>query len=87
VSQLLTQNQQYALDYLYSGGDETVECASAAWVITRYPQLCLGILHVGDKVMPKGSRMVLERAKVEGRFGSCYTCGVCIKAAQKERSK
>jgi hypothetical protein len=76
--------EQEALDYLYGGGDETIECRSAVWVNTRYPQMCLSIMHTGEQVQPKGARMICERAKVEGKFGTCYTCEPCIKKSAKE---
>ena len=80
----LTGAEYDALEYLYGGGDETIECRSMRWVTTRYPQKCVSVMHDGAMTMPAGTRMILERAKVEGRFGSCYTCVACIKAAQKE---
>jgi len=84
VSKPLNGTEMDALDYLYSGGDETIECHSAAWVKTRFPQKCVSILHKGPMTQPAGSRMVVERAKVEGRFGSCYTCEACIDRSTKE---
>lgn len=86
----LTRRQQDALIYLYAGGDETIECRRARWVVTRYPQKCLSVMHPGwqestaNMQMPAGSRMVRETAKVEGRFGSCYTCESCLAAASRE---
>jgi hypothetical protein len=80
----VTPAQSEALDYLYGGGDEEIECRSKKWVVTRYKQKCVSVLHKGPMTLPAGTRMLLERAKVEGRFGSCYTCEPCIKKAQKE---
>lgn len=80
----LTGTQQDALDYLYGGGDETVECRQMEWVVMRYSHGCWSALHAGPATMPAGSRMVRETAKVEGRFGSCYTCEACIAAASRE---
>lgn len=80
----LTASQKDALEYLYGGGDETIECHSANWVKTRFPQKCLSLLHKGKMTPPAGALMILERAKVDGKFGSCYTCEVCIQAAQEE---
>ena len=80
----LTGGEREALEYLYSGGDETIECWSARWVVTRVPQKCVSILHKGKMTLPAGSRMALERAKVEGEFGSCYTCEACMVASAKE---
>lgn len=84
MSTELSGPEKDALDYLYGGGDEEIECQSAVWVITRYPQKCVSILHKGKMTQPAGTRMILERAKVEGKFGSCYTCEACIKASARE---
>jgi hypothetical protein len=82
--ELLTGSEREALEYLYGGGDEEIECRSMTWVKTRYPQMCVSIMHTGEMVQPAGTRMILERAKVEGKFGSCYTCESCIKKAEQE---
>lgn len=84
MGERLTGSERDALDYLYGGGDETIECWSAAWVVTRHKQKCLSIVHKGPMTQPTGARMVVERAKVEGRFGSCYTCEACIRKMEKE---
>ena len=80
----LTGAERDALDYLYGGGDETVECRSMRWVVTRFPQKCVSVMHKGKMTLPARTRMVLERAKVEGKFGSCYTCEACMAASAKE---
>ncbi len=82
----LTDSELYAIDYLYGVGTEDyeMECRSLGWVKTRYPQKCVSILHKGKATQPAGSRMVAERAKVEGKFGTCYTCEACVKASAKE---
>ena len=82
----LTDKELYAVDYLYGVGteDAELECRSLGWVQTRYPQKCLSMLHKGKQTRPAGARMVAERAKVEGKFGTCYTCEPCVKAAAKE---
>jgi len=84
MSEKLTISQDEALAYLYGGGDEQIECHSSAWVITRFPQKCVSVMHEGRMTQPAGTRMILERAKVEGQFGSCYTCKDCIEKAQGE---
>lgn len=84
MSQALTGSEQDALDYLYSGGDETIECRRMVWVLTRYSQKCVSIMHDGSQTVAAGSRMVRETAKVEGQFGSCYTCEACMRAADAE---
>jgi hypothetical protein len=84
MSTALTGAECDALSYLYGGGDEEIECWSARWVITRYKQKCVSILHKGAMTQPAGTRMVSERAKVEGKFGTCYTCAECIKRSSQE---
>jgi hypothetical protein len=84
MSKPLTDSERDALDYLYGGGDEEIVCWSAQWVKTRFPQKCLSVVHKGKMTLPAGTRMIVERAKVEGRFGSCYTCEACIKASHEE---
>lgn len=84
MPELLNDIEEDALEWLYGGGDEEIECRSVAWVVTRYPQKCVSILHKGPMTQSAGSRMANERAKVEGRFGSCYTCEACIQKAIKE---
>jgi hypothetical protein len=49
--------------------------------------MCLSSLHKGEMVQPAGTRMVAERARVEGKFGTCYTCESCVKAAAKEMER
>ena len=68
------------------GGDEKIECRSARWVVIRFPQQCVSVYHQKPANFASGTRMILERAKVEGRFGSCYTCKECVERAQKELS-
>lgn len=80
----LTTKEQDALDYLYGGGDETIECRKAVWVNIRYKQQCLSLVHDGSDSFAPGTRMIRETAKVEGQFGSCYTCEKCIKKADEE---
>jgi hypothetical protein len=80
----LTHAQKHALNYLYGGGDELIECSRVSWVVTRYSQKCLSVLHKGAMTLPAGTRMIRETAKVEGRFGSCYTCADCIAVAARE---
>jgi hypothetical protein len=84
MSKSLVEFEKEALEYLYGGGDETIECRSMVWVITRHSHKCVSVMHKGPMTQPKGARMVLERAKVDGRFGSCYTCEACIQAAARE---
>jgi hypothetical protein len=86
MSESLTDSEHYALDYLYGVGTEDVEieCRSFAWVVTRFSHKCLSVIHKGPQTLPAKTRMVMERAKVEGRFGSCYTCEDCILKSRRE---
>ena len=83
MSKALTISESEALAYLYGGGDEEIVCHSEVWVMTRYPHPCLSPVHQGE-IIPAGTRMVLERARIDGQFGSCYTCTACMKRAEKE---
>lgn len=80
----LTRSEDEAMSYLYGGGDEEVECRSVSWVTIKYPQECFSIMHDGPSKSPSGVKMIAERAKVEGKFGTSYTCMGCIKAALAE---
>lgn len=84
MSETLKAIEREALEYLYGGGDEEIECRTMVWVVTRFPQKCFSVMHKGPMTQPVGSRMVLERAKVEGRFGSCHTCEECVRKAKEE---
>jgi hypothetical protein len=88
MSKPLTPEDDDALAYLYGGDcDVEIECHSAAWVVIRYSHECLSVLHKGKSTIPAGSNMILERAKVDGRFGSSYTCVSCIEAARNELNR
>lgn len=84
----LTQAHEDAINYLYGGGDETIECWSAQWVTTRYAHVCCSVHHSdepkGTREIPAGTRVIVERAKVDGQFGTCYTCNDCLKLVLKE---
>ena len=82
--QLLLSGEREALDYLWGGGDETIECWRAAWVVTRSSQPCWSPMHTGGHQVPLGRRMVRETAKVDGQFGTCYTCEACVRLAESE---
>jgi len=82
----LTPLQVNAISYLYGGDrDVTIECWSVKWVVTRYSHHCVSIYHKGKPcAIPAGSRVIVERAKVDGQFGSCYTCSSCLERAIME---
>jgi len=84
MSDKLTRIETDAIQFLYGGGDETIECWSARWVVTRYKHECFSVYHkYGCGQIPKGTRTIVEKAKVEGRFGTCYTCNDCLAKATK----
>lgn len=84
MSRRVTETEDNALEYIYGGGDESIECRSLVWVKTRVSHKCVSVIHKGVMTVDAGTWMVLERAKVEGRFGSCYTCKACVAAALVE---
>lgn len=84
MSEPLTSSEIDALEYLYGGGDEQIESSSMRWVVTRHKQKCMSVMHKGPMTIPARTRMVLEQAKVEGQFGSCYTCKDCVERSKHE---
>lgn len=84
MSTQLTDAEHDAINYLYGGDDVQIECYSVAWVRIRYPQECWSVFHKEKMTQPAGARMVVERAKVDGRFGSCYTCESCVAKSRAE---
>jgi hypothetical protein len=84
MAERLTDQESNALAYLYGGGDETIECHRLEWVVTRYSHGCWSVLHAGPATVPAGRRMVRETAKVDGQFGTCYTCESCVRLAIAE---
>lgn len=85
MSKTLSVAEDEAIHYLYGGDDETPEYWSAQWVKIRCPQTCFSVYH-GKKsaTFPPGTRMLVERAKIEGQFRSCYTCAECMRKADAE---
>jgi len=85
--QALVNRFEAVSDWLY-GGDYEIECRKVSAVITRYPHVCCSIYHAdeskGVREIPVGTLAIVELAKVEGRFGSAYTCQECIAKAEKE---
>jgi hypothetical protein len=76
-------------EWLY-GGDRDVDYryTKARIVRVRFLQKCSGIYHEDHKtrLLRPGTKAVLETAwsSDSGKFGSCYTCFDCVKAAEKE---
>ncbi len=64
--------------------DATVECRSVKIVVTRKPHTCAACNHFKGVEHPAGTRMIVDHAKVDGEFGTCYTCLPCVEAWAKE---
>lgn len=66
--------------------DVDIQCRKVAIVTTRKPHECMAAYLIGDgHVIPVGNRAQKESAKVEGKFGSCYSCLKCLDVLMKER--
>ena len=59
--------------------DIDIECRMVRLVVTKAIHECTGIPGLSDRHdIPVGSTVRRESAKVEGRFGTCYTCLPCM---------
>lgn len=59
--------------------DVHIECYKVSLVTTRKPHRCAaGSLIGNDHDIPAGARARQERAKVDGKFGTCYQCLPCL---------
>lgn len=78
TNQLLTAKQHHRYKSLassmYSMGDAVVGFHRMVMVKTRKEHNCPGLNNGEVHVIPAGSVVVLEVAKVDGKVGSCYTC-------------
>jgi hypothetical protein len=63
---------------MYSDGDGDVRCYSRRIVVTRAPHKCPGNFLEALHDIPPGTTAVVERAIVDGKWGTCYTCADCI---------
>jgi len=80
----LVQRFERISDWLY-GGDYEIECRKVSAVIAKYRHTCHSIYHGnGVGIIEPGTLCIVERAKVDGKFGSCYTCEPCIARAERE---
>lgn len=69
--------------WLYGGDiDVDVSHRTAKVVRIRYPQVCCSGYH--DGTVPAGTAMIAERALVDGKWVTCYTCKDCIDKSVKE---
>lgn len=88
----LEQRFRHVKDYLYGGGkgDEIVECYHYKAVTTRQSHACFSPYHkdadgkFSSQQYPAGTLMIVESAKFDGDFRSCYTCEPCISKAEEE---
>jgi hypothetical protein len=63
---------------MYSDGDADVRCYSQKVVKTRKAQKCPGMFLEALHDIPAGTTAVVERALLDGKWCSCYTCAACI---------
>lgn len=75
-----------ALGWLYGGDrDVDIQCLRVKRVRIRYSQVCCSVYHKRKiKKLPAGTEVVRETAKVDGVFGTAYTCLGCIAKAHKD---
>lgn len=65
---------------MYSDGDADVRCYSRRVVVTRRPHKCPGMFLEALHDIPVETTAVVERAIVDGEWGTCYTCAGCIES-------
>jgi hypothetical protein len=70
---------------MYSDGDADIRCYSAKVVKTRKQHMCPGYFLEALHPIPVGTLTVRERALVDGKWGTAYTCVDCIKRWNAER--
>lgn len=70
---------------MYTDSDTDIRCYTTAVVRTRTPHQCPGNFKEALHSIPVGSRAVVERALVEGKWSTCYTCEECILQWNKVR--
>lgn len=63
---------------MYSDGDADVRCYSRRVVVTKKPHRCPGNFLEALHDIPIGTAAVVERALVDGKWATCYTCSDCI---------
>jgi hypothetical protein len=72
----------------FDGADRDVDirCRSVKIVTTKAPRLCYGADGVASQHdMPTGTRARVERALVDGEWGSYYICLACMETWLRER--
>lgn len=77
-------DQQYldALDSLFGGPDETeIKCRTTKLIHTKKTQACqCPDSRHNQHLISVGSRAVVDRALVDGKWCSCYVCLPCLKS-------
>jgi hypothetical protein len=63
---------------MYSDGDADIRCYTRRVVTTRRPHLCPGYFLEALHDIPTETVAVVERALVDGKWCSSYTCANCI---------
>lgn len=71
-------------------GDYAIECRTVRIVTTRKPHPCMASYLVTDErrkghFIEPGARAYKESAKVEGQFGTAYSCLPCLDSIMLER--
>lgn len=80
-----SDEQRLRIDFWDGDRDVDVRQKTIKIVTTRKPQTCTA--HNGFKraeEMPKGTRMMVERAIVDGEWCSAYVCVGCVDAWLQE---
>ena len=68
----------YAFEGMYSDAYGDVREYSTKVVKTRKPHKCPGYWREEQHEIPAGTTAVVERAIMDGKWVSCYTCEACI---------
>jgi hypothetical protein len=63
---------------MYSDGDTDVRCYSRRIVRIRKAQKCPGNFLEALHDIPAGTEAVVERAIIDGKWATCYTCADCV---------
>lgn len=71
-------------DGMFHPGEAEIECQRICIVVTRHSQWCAACNDFKGGYHPAGARMMRDSAKVDGQFGTAYTCLPCIEAWAKE---
>ena len=70
---------------MFSDSDTDIRRYTTQVVKTRKPHFCPGYSQPAGHTIPPGTTTVLERAIVDGKWRSSYTCEACIDAWNQEK--